>query len=354
MNNHRKSFSSIEQALDAIKRGEFVVVLDNEDRENEGDLIMAAEFATESSLAFMVRYTSGLICVPALKKRLKELELPLMVANNSESRQCKFTISTDLIAGTTTGISAADRARTISAIADDRTSAKEFRRPGHIFPLLALDGGVLARAGHTEAAIDLTRLAGCKPVGYICEITNDDGTMMRKPELVRFAQLHNLHLITISDLIRYRCDREELVTIDTNQQQKRVVNTPFGSFDRFNFKSLIDSRTFEVLVHGHERLERENVMVHIAQNGVEGSVNVQWAQKKMQTAGCGIIVYASQMTMEFEEICGKDMADQIIFGMSTQILKKLGVQSVRLLSAEDINFQLKSFALPVTEVMNVL
>lgn len=342
-------FSRIETALEAIKRGEFVVALDNEDRENEGDLIMAAEFATEASVAFMIRYSSGVICVPALQKRLKKLELPLMVANNSESRQCKFTISIDLVSGNTTGISAADRARTIAAVADDQTSAEDFSRPGHIFPLSALDGGVIARAGHTEAAIDLARLAGCKPVGYICEINNDEGKMMRRSELESFARVHNLHLITISDLIRYRFVHEELVVIDENKPQ-HMVNTPLGSFKNYTFQSLIDSRTFDVLVNGIVN-KQENIFLHIAQSGIDGNVNAQWAQQKIQFEGCGVIIYSTQIS-ELEQICGKDMAHQIIFGMSAQIVKKLGVNSVRLLSAALINFELNSFGVAVNEVVN--
>lgn len=347
-----RPFSSIEKALQAIKNGEFVVVLDNEDRENEGDLIMAAEFATESSLAFMIRYSSGVICVPALQNRLKNLELPLMVANNSESRQCKFTISIDLISGNTTGISAADRARTIAAIANDQMSAMDFSRPGHIFPLLALDGGVIARAGHTEAAIDLARLAGCKPVGYICEINNDEGKMMRRLELESFAEAHNLHLITISDLIRYRFAHEKLLIIDENKSLNIIVDTPLGSFENYTFKSLIDERTYEVLVHGIVN-KQENVLVHIAQSGFEGNVNAQWAQQKIQLEGCGAIVYPSQI-LDLEHICGKDMADQIIFGMCTQIMRKLGINSVRLLSFAVINFDLNSFGMPVNKVINSL
>lgn len=347
MSTHH-TFSSIKQALDAIRMGEFVVVLDNEDRENEGDLIMAAEFATEASLAFMIRHSSGLICVPALEHRLKELELPLMVANNSESRQCKFTVSVDLIAGNTTGISAADRARTIAAIANNRMSARDFSRPGHIFPLLAVSGGVIARAGHTEAATDLTRLAGCTPVGYICEITNDNGKMMRQSELVCFAREHNLHIITISDLIRFRFDCETLVILNEPQ---RAVNTPMGSFRHYVFKSLADTGTFDVLWHG---IGEENVIVHIAQSGIDGNVQSQWAQQRIQSEECGgaIIYYTNKI--ELHEICGKDMADQIVFGTSAQILKKLGIRSMRLLSAVDVNFKLSGFGMPVNEVIKFL
>lgn len=337
-------FSTIERALEAIKRGEFVVVLDNEDRENEGDLIMAAEYATESSLAFMIRYSSGVICVPALQERLKQLELPLMVANNFEPRQCKFTISVDLIAENTTGISAADRARTIRAIADDKMSAMEFNRPGHVFPLLALDGGVIARAGHTEAAVDLARLAGCHPVGYICEINNDEGKMMRRLELELFSQQHNLHLITISDLIRYRFSHEELIAIDETRSTS-MVQTPSGSFKLHTFNSLVDSRTFEVLVLDVVS-NQDDVLVHVVNEGVEGFVNAQWAQQEIQLAGHGMIIYSANK-MDLEKISGKEMADKTIFGMAMQIVRKLGVRSVRLLSSTILGFDLNGFGILV-------
>src|SRR6516162_6314378 len=189
-------FQRVEQAIDAVRRGEFVVVVDDEDRENEGDLIIAAEKMTPDKMAFMIRYTSGVICLPMEGERLDELQLPLMVAGNenTEGQRTAFTVSVDARHGTTTGISAADRART-----------------GHIFPLRYRDGGVLKRAGHTEAAVDLARMAGGIPAGVLAEIVNDDGTMQRMPDLQRFADEHGLVLVTIADLIRYRRHREKLV-----------------------------------------------------------------------------------------------------------------------------------------------
>lgn len=339
-----KSFSSIEEALKAIKRGEFVVVLDNEDRENEGDLIMAAEFATEASLAFMIRYTSGVICVPALQNRLKDLELPLMVFNNSESRQCKFTISVDLIEGNTTGISASDRARTIRAIADKKISANEFNRPGHIFPLLALDGGVIARAGHTEAAVDLARLAGCNPVGYICELNNDAGKMMRRHELELFAQNHALLLITISDLIRYRFTHEDVIAIDNNKPPA-ILNTPNAQFEIQAFISLVDCSSYDVLIYGTVNNKR-NVPVYIVKQGVEGSINAQWAQKQILLNKSGVVIYPS-IILGLEKISGKKMAEITLFGMSMQIARKLQVKSVQLLSESTIEFDVSSFGIEV-------
>ncbi|HEY0106205.1 MAG TPA: 3,4-dihydroxy-2-butanone-4-phosphate synthase [Rhizomicrobium sp.] len=195
---------SIEEALAAVGRGECVVVMDDRNRENEGDLVMAAQFATPEKLAFIIRHTTGIVCVGLEAARVDALALPPMVPSNSDRHQTAFTVSVDLRDGTTTGVSAADRAKTILGLADERVGADAFMRPGHLFPLRARPAGVLERAGHTEAAVDMTRLAGCYPAGVICEITNDDGTMARLPDLLVFARRHGLKIVTIADLIRYR------------------------------------------------------------------------------------------------------------------------------------------------------
>jgi 3,4-dihydroxy 2-butanone 4-phosphate synthase / GTP cyclohydrolase II len=195
---------SIGDALTAIANGECVIVLDDHNRENEGDLVMAAQFATSEALAFIIRHTTGIVCVGLEAERVETLDLPPMVASNSDRHQTAFTVSVDFRRGTTTGVSAADRAKTVLALADESVMADDFMRPGHIFPLRARPAGVLERAGHTEAAVDLARLAGCFPAGVICEIMNDDGTMARLPELLTFARKHGLKIITIADLIRYR------------------------------------------------------------------------------------------------------------------------------------------------------
>lgn len=210
--------SRIEDALQAVATGSMVVVVDDEDRENEGDLIMAAEHATTESIAFMVRWTSGVLCVALTEARLAALALPLMVPKNTDSMGTAFTVSTDYRHGTSTGISAADRAITIRALVDDTTTADDFNRPGHIFPLRAVKGGVLKRPGHTEAAVDLTRMAGLQEGGVLAEIVNDDGSMARLPQLVIFAQNHGLHIITIKDLIAYRRKCEALQTHCLSQE----------------------------------------------------------------------------------------------------------------------------------------
>lgn len=193
----------IEDAIAAIARGEMIVVVDDESRENEGDIVAAAETVTPQTVAFMMNHARGLICMPMTGERLDELDIPLMVTRNTDSMKTAFTVSVDYIPGTTTGISAGDRALTIRALADGDAKPDDFARPGHIFPLRANPGGVLARPGHTEAAVDLARLAGLKPAGVICEIANDDGTMSRLPELRVFAQKHGLLIVTIEDLIAY-------------------------------------------------------------------------------------------------------------------------------------------------------
>jgi 3,4-dihydroxy 2-butanone 4-phosphate synthase / GTP cyclohydrolase II len=201
---------SIDDALAAIAKGESVIVMDDHNRENEGDLVMAAQFATPEALAFIIRHTTGIVCVGLEAERVETLDLPPMVPSNSDRHQTAFTVSVDFRRGTTTGVSAADRTKTILALADETAVAGDFMRPGHVFPLRARSAGVLERAGHTEAAVDLTRLAGCYPAGVICEIMNEDGTMARLPELLVFARKHGLKIITIADLIRYRRCSEDM------------------------------------------------------------------------------------------------------------------------------------------------
>ena len=214
-------FDSVESAINAINRGEFVVVVDDTDRENEGDLIIAAEKITAKQMAFMVRHSSGIVCVSMTAERLRQLKLPLMVERNTESHRTAFTVSVDYLHGTTTGVSAADRALTLNALADPNTQAKDFARPGHIFPLRCRKGGVLERAGHTEAAHDLSHLAGLQPTGVLCEVVNDDGTMARRPELFAFAKEHGLVIISIADLIAYRESTE--VATQYNKQKTGLL-----------------------------------------------------------------------------------------------------------------------------------
>lgn len=203
LKGRRMTFAKIEDAVQAIVRGEMVVVVDDQDRENEGDIVVASQAVTPQHIAFMMNHARGLVCVAMEGEQLDALDIPLMVSNNTDSLKTAFTVSVDYIPGTTTGISAADRAATVQALLNEKSRPEDFARPGHIFPLRAHPRGVVARPGHTEAAVELARLAGLKPSGVICEVANDDGTMSRLPDLVRFAEKHNLLLVTIEDLISY-------------------------------------------------------------------------------------------------------------------------------------------------------
>src|SRR5439155_7342444 len=251
-------FAPIDEAVAAIARGEFVVVVDDADRENEGDLIIAAEKITPEGIAFMVRHTSGVICLPVVGARLDELRIPLMVADNTESQRTAFTVSVDAKIGTSTGISAADRAATIRALIDRNTGPDDFNRPGHIFPLRYRDGGVLKRAGHTEAAVDLARLAGGYAAGVLAEIVNDDGTMQRRPQLEAFATEHDLVLVTIADLIRFRRHREKLV----RRVSEARIPTQYGDFTAHVFASLLDNTEHLAFVRG-EVAGQSDVLVRV-------------------------------------------------------------------------------------------
>ena len=239
-------FAPIDEVIAAIGRGEMVVLVDDEDRENEGDLIMAAQHVTPEKLAFIIRHTSGVVVAPLTGERCDDLRLPMMVDHNTESHRTAVTVSVDLLEGTTTGISAADRALTIRALADQSVGYQAFARPGHVFPLRAREGGVLKRAGHTEAAVDLARLAGCEPAGVICEIQNDDGTMARLPQLVEFCREHGLLLSSIAALVDWRRHKERLV----ERIGSARVPTEWGEFECVAYRSTLDGIEHLVFVRG--------------------------------------------------------------------------------------------------------
>ncbi len=261
------AFDPIEEAVAAIGRGEIIVVVDDEDRENEGDLIMAAEFATPEALNFIIRHTSGVICAPMPDERADNLDLPLMVAQNTEAMRTAFTVTIDYRHDTTTGISASDRSKTIMALTDDSVGPADFARPGHIFPLRAREGGVLKRAGHTEAAVDLAVMAGCKPIGVLCEIVNEDGTMARVPDLVEFAQEHDLRFITIADLIRYRRKTEKLV----QRMSEATIPTRHGDFNAVVFESVLDGEQHMAFVKG-EPTGKSDVLVRVHSECLTGDI----------------------------------------------------------------------------------
>ena len=290
------AMAPIEDVIAAIARGEMVVMVDDEDRENEGDLIMAAQFATPEKLAFIVRHTSGVVVAPLTGERCDELRLPLMVDHNTESHRTAFTISVDLLEGTTTGISASDRAATLRALADPRVGHAAFARPGHIFPLRAREGGVLRRAGHTEAAVDLARLAGCEPAGIICEIQNDDGTMARLPELRRFAAEHGLLLSSIAELINYRRHHEQFI----ERVGSANVPTEHGSFVGVAYRSMVDGIEHLALVKG-DITQPGPVLARVHSECLTGDVfgsrrcdcgpQLDAAMALIEREGRGVIVY---------------------------------------------------------------
>ena len=286
----------IEDALAAMAQGSMVVVVDDEDRENEGDLILAAEHATPERLAFMVRHSSGVICAGLPGERLDRLNLPLMVARNTDSMSTAYTVTVDYRHGTSTGISASDRAATLRALVDPQVASGDFNRPGHVFPLRAVPGGVLARAGHTEAAVDLTRLAGLRPGGALVEIVNDDGTMARRPELERFARRHGLPLITIKDLIAYRRRTERIVERVSSVR----MPTPFGVFTLHGYRELVSGREQLALVMG-DVADGRDVLVRVHSECMTSEVfgslrcdckpQLDDAMRRIAEEGRGVVVY---------------------------------------------------------------
>jgi 3,4-dihydroxy 2-butanone 4-phosphate synthase/GTP cyclohydrolase II len=360
------SFATIPEAVDAIARGEIVVVADDEDRENEGDLIMAAEFATPERIAFFVKHTSGLICAPITAERADELDLPLMVAQNTESQRTAFTVTVDHRHDTTTGISAADRARTIRSLIDPATRPGDLARPGHIHVLRAREGGVLKRAGHTEAAVDLARMAGLYPAGVLCEVVTDDGMgMARLPELTEFAARHGLLMISIADLIRYRRQSEKLV--------RRIVDGPriptqFGEFTCYAYEGVLDGEQHLALVKGAVQ-GQENVLVRVHSECLTGDVfgsrrcdcgaQLAAAIAKISEEGLGVVVYlrghegrgiglAHKLQAYNLQESGRDTVDANLdlglpvdsreYGIGCQILVDLGITTMRLMTNNPAKF----------------
>ena len=260
-------FASVNDLVAAIGRGEMVILVDDADRENEGDLILAAEMATPEKLGFMLRHTSGIVCVSMLGERLDELDLPMMVAKNTDVRRTAFTVSVDARQGTTTGISGADRARTIAALIDPLTSPEDLARPGHMYPLRYEPGGVLKRAGHTEAAVDMAVLAGLFPAGVLAEVMNDDGSVARLPELVEFGREHEILVGTIADLINHRRQQEKLV----EKVVQARIPTEHGEFTAVGYRSLVDDRQHVALVMG-DIGDGANVLVRVHSECLTGDV----------------------------------------------------------------------------------
>ena len=289
-------FAPIDDVIAAIARGDMVVLVDDEDRENEGDLIMAAQHVTAEKLAFIIRHTSGVVVAPLPGDRCDDLRLPMMVDHNTESHRTAFTVSVDLLDGTSTGISAADRALTIRALADSGVGYQAFARPGHVFPLRAREGGVLKRAGHTEAAVDLARLAGCEPAGVICEIQNDDGTMARLPQLIEFCKQHDLLLSSIAALVEWRRHKERLV----ERIGSARVPTQWGEFECVAYRSTLDGIEHLAFVHG-DVSDGAPVLTRVHSECLTGDVfgslrcdcgdQLSSAMKLIADEGRGVMVY---------------------------------------------------------------
>ncbi|XP_002522596.3 bifunctional riboflavin biosynthesis protein RIBA 1, chloroplastic-like [Ricinus communis] len=371
-----EGFSSIAEAIEDIRQGKMVVVVDDEDRENEGDLIMAAELATPEAMAFIVKHGTGIVCVSMQGEYLDRLQLPLMVTQNENDEKLRtaFTVTVDAKHGTTTGVSAQDRATTVLALASQDSKPEDFNRPGHIFPLRYREGGVLKRAGHTEAAVDLAVLAGFSPVGVLCEIVDDDGSMARLPKLRQFAQRENLKIISIADLIRYRRKREKLV----DRSSAARIPTMWGPFTAYCYRSILDGIEHIAMVKG-EIGDGQDILVRVHSECLTGDIfgsarcdcgnQLALAMQQIEAAGRGVLVYlrghegrgiglghklraynlqdAGRDTVEANEELGLPV-DSREYGIGAQILQDLGVRTMKLMTNNPAKYiGLKGYGLTV-------
>ncbi|MCL6706179.1 3,4-dihydroxy-2-butanone-4-phosphate synthase [Pseudomonas sp. R2.Fl] len=343
----------VADAIRAFEAGEIVVVMDDDDRENEGDLIVAAVHCTAEKMAFIVRHTSGIVCAPMPKEEAKRLNLTAMVAENDSAHTTAFTVSVDFKHGTTTGISADDRTLTVRNLANPNVGSTDFVRPGHIFPLVAREGGVLMRSGHTEAAVDLCRMAGLPPIGVISELVNDDGTVMRGPQVAAFAETHGLKQVSVADLIAYRQRKETLIQLASTF----AVDTPYGPATAHAYSLPWDPMQHLALVFGDIR-DGEDIPVRLHLENVGKDVfgrdrQIDTIMKRIAEAGRGVIVYlregsvgvgisttarAGKFDREAHEQAQTRESEWLEIGLGAQILKDLGVTSIRLFSSRERHY----------------
>lgn len=358
----------VERALEEIRKGRMVILTDDEDRENEGDLVMAAEKVTPEAINFMATHGRGLICLSLTEERIRQLHLPLMVQDNTSPFQTAFTVSIEASTGVTTGISAADRSRTIEAAVAPNAKPADLSRPGHIFPLRARDGGVLVRTGQTEGSVDLSRLAGLMPAGVICEIMNPDGSMARRPDLVKFARKHKMVLLSVADIIRYRLERERLVK---RIGEAVIERRGSGTFHAYTYGSDVDNAVHVALVKG-DLSGREPVLTRVhracmvgdllGSSGCDCGGQLEQAFQRINEAGRGVIVYLQKDASPKSRLdCTHTSNEELVpgrtdqtrlreFGVGAQILKDLGLSRLRLLTNNPKKIVgLESYALEVVE-----
>ncbi len=376
-NQEEIRLNTIEEAVEDFKKGKIIIVVDDEDRENEGDFITSAELITPGKVNFMATHGRGLICASIPEERCNQLDLQLMVGKNTSSHETPFTVSVDLIGqGCTTGISASDRAKTIKALVDENTEPEDLGRPGHIFPLKAKNRGVLRRAGHTEAAVDLSILAGLKPGGALVEIMNEDGTMARLPELMEIARKFDLKIISIEDLIAYRCDSEQLV----EKGVKVKLPTKYGNFDLIPFKQLSNGLEHVALIKGDDFRKDEPVLLRVHSSCVTGDIfgskrcdcgqQLEKALATIEREGQGVLIYMNQEgrgiglfnkikayklqeqgydTVEANRELGFE-DDERDYGVGAQIIRELGIRKIRLMSNNPIKrVGLEGYGLEIVE-----